>query len=436
LRIQQEQKRFYDLANAAIEGIVIHDQNKKIVELNSAIEKLMQCNRKELIHKDLSELFSENSLKIIFQRKSKKKKSVYEIQEKILYGKGLVLEIRTQSIYYLGEKLEMISVQDITNTRQLEKQNLSLRATIASSHRMGDMVGKSQPMKHVFDQIIKFSAIDETVLIYGETGKELAAKNIHQLSEKSNKPFIIVNCAAVPDTLFESTFFGYTKGSFTNALSNNIGLFEKASGGVLFLDEIADLSTHMQAKLLRVLENGEYTPLGGKTKYADIRIISASNKKFNQMLADGSMREDFYHRLNVINLDIPPLRKRKEDIPLLIQEFSLKNQSKKMSIKPIPGAVLEQMMAYNWPGNVRELFNELRRYYFTGKMLSAAYSVNPSETLTLPFFKDRLSLKDAVYEFETHYINYILNHHEGDKNAAAKELGVHLRTIYNKLKKE
>ena len=215
-----------------------------------------------------------------------------------------------------------------------------------------------------------------------------------------------------------------------------MGIFGRANGGVLFLDEVAELSTHMQAKLLRVLESGEYSPLGGKTKQADIRIISATNRDIHQMLTDGIVREDFYHRLNVISLEMPPLRKRKEDIPLLIQEFSLKNQSKTMTIKAIPDIVLEQMMAYHWPGNVRELFNELRRYYYTGKLLHGTFFDCPPEMLSLPFLKDRLPLKDAVLEFETHYIQYMLDLHKGDKNAAANELGVHLRTIYNKMKKE
>jgi transcriptional regulator with PAS, ATPase and Fis domain len=297
------------------------------------------------------------------------------------------------------------------------------------------MVGKSHIMKKLFSQIIDLADYDETVMITGETGtgKELAAKNLHELSELSGKPFIIVNCAAIPESLFESSFFGHSKGAFTSATNNKAGFIEQANGGILFLDEVSELSLSMQAKLLRVMETGEYTPLGGKTRYAEIRFLSASNKNPLQMVSDGLMREDFFHRLNVLTLEIPPLRERKQDIPLLINEFIERNLSKKIPNRNIPDYVIDQMKAYHWPGNVRELFNELRKFFYTGKMINIDYSENSVETPSLPFLKTGLTLKDAVSQFEKYYIDRALSLNSGAKKKTAEMLDITPRTLYNKV---
>ncbi len=433
LRIQQEQRRYYDLANITTEGIVIHHQ-KEIIEINASVEKIMQCQREEVIHKQLSDIFSKNFIQTIDHYKLQKNQR-HEILEKRPDGLRLILEMRLYPVQYMGKDLEMITIRDITDSCHLKKRNLSLKTSIVSGQRLGEMVGKSNVMKKLFSQIIDLADYDETVMITGETGtgKELAAKNIHKLSELSDKPFIIVNCAAIPESLFESSFFGHLKGAFTNATDSKKGFLEQANGGILFLDEVAELSLSMQAKLLRVMETGEYAPLGGKTRYGDIRFLSATNKKPSQLVSDNLMREDFYHRLNVLSLEIPPLRKRKQDIGLLINEFIERNRSKKMSGRSIPDHVIEQMMAYHWPGNIRELFNELRKFLYTGKMINIDYSENSVETTSLPFAKDGLTLKDAVSQFEQYYIDRALALNNGARKKTAEMLDITPRTLYNKV---
>jgi PAS domain S-box-containing protein len=434
LRIQQEQQRYYALANATKEGIVIHHQ-KKIIDINYAVEQMMQCSRKDMIHKQLSDLFSNNFVHSLTHNTSTNNR--LEIMERRLDGVCLYLEVQTQSIEYLSKAYEMITIRDITNTTHLKKKYLSLKASISSGKRLGDMVGNSAVMKKLFNQIVEFAGFDETVMITGETGtgKELVAKNIHQLSELSGKPFIIVNCAAVPETLFESSFFGYSKGAFTHAIGNKEGFLDQANGGILFLDEVGELTISMQAKLLRVMETGVYSPLGGKSRYADIRIISATNRNLDQMLSDGHMRADFYHRLNILPIEIPPLRKRKEDIPLLIQEFIEINSTQKIPNRNIPDHIIAHMKTYHWPGNVRELFNELRRYCYTGKMLKKDYSEHPDETIALPFLQSGLTLKEAVLRFEEYYIERALSSNSGERKKTAKILNITPRTLYNKAKK-
>jgi transcriptional regulator with PAS, ATPase and Fis domain len=293
-------------------------------------------------------------------------------------------------------------------------------------------------MQKIYEKILHLAAIDETVIIYGETGtgKELAAKNIQLFSQRSRKPFVIVNCAAVTEPLFESIFFGHKKGSFTSAVDNSMGFFEQAKGGVLFLDEIGELNKNVQAKLLRIIETGKYIPIGGQKKRANVRIISATNKDLKKMVEQGLMREDFYHRLHVLSLNMPPLRERKEDIPLLVNYFVDTNQSLNINNRIIDERIIVQLKEYQWPGNIRELFNELRRYFATGELENAAYvssHIDSFRSIFLDDLSNNLSLNDAVSCFENYYINKVLTLHDGKKNKTATALGIDPRTLYNKL---
>lgn len=270
-------------------------------------------------------------------------------------------------------------------------------------------------------------------MICGETGtgKELAARTVFQMSANYTKEFVAVNCAAVLDSLFESQFFGYCKGAFTGAERDMPGFFDQSRGGVLFLDEIGELTPGMQAKLLRVLQDRDYTPVGGVvSRIADVRIIAASNKNLRKMVHEGKMREDFFHRLNVLAVEIPPLRDRKEDIPLLIEQFLTINE---FQIHIVPDKMMSQFYEYDWPGNVRELFNVLRRFIATGQADIGGYppifSSETEKTETL------LSLSRAVDEFESRYIARVIRQCQGQKKQAAEILGVDRKTLYNKLNK-
>jgi transcriptional regulator with PAS, ATPase and Fis domain len=275
------------------------------------------------------------------------------------------------------------------------------------------------------------------VAIYGEsgTGKELAARMIHQLSDRRGQPFVPVNCGGIPDNLFESQFFGHYKGAFTGAEYTSVGYFEQAQQGTLFLDEVGELSPAMQAKLLRVLNDKVYTPIGSRSRcIADVRIIAATNQDLLGQMSSGEVRRDFFHRIHVLTIKLPPLREHLEDIPLLIEHF-LDQQNYKGRV--IPASILEKFFSYDWPGNVRELFNELTRYLTTGQLEMADGVPSPQfpEMGTFSFLEDGLPLSRAMESFEKFYISRILQKNSGRKGKAAIELQVDRKTLYKKLKK-
>jgi len=435
LEIKQAHERFYALAEATTEGILIHD-NGIIVDINSAFETIMQYKRNKIIDKQLNIIFSSKTIRTLTQMQ-KKRSRFREINDKRSDGSILLAEVRIKWIMYHGRKLNIIALRDISENKRLKRENASLMTSISSSHRLGNMVGKSKIIQTVFEKILNLAATDETVMIYGEmgTGKELAAKNIQLLSQRAKQPFIIVDCTAVSETLFESFFLGHKKASFTTAVSNHTGFFEQASGGILFLDEIGELNKNMQAKLLHIIETGEYIPIGGRKRRANVRIISATNKDLKEMVKQGKMRADFFHRLNVLNLTMPPLRERKEDIPLLIHHFAETNQSLNINNRMITDNIIVQLKDYHWPGNVRELFNELRRYYATGELENAAYVFSDNDSTFLDGLSRKYSLNDAVIQFENYYIDKVLKLHDGKKGETAEALGIDPRTLYNKLNK-
>jgi DNA-binding NtrC family response regulator len=248
------------------------------------------------------------------------------------------------------------------------KQNLDLREELRSLDEDRALVGNSNAMKGVYDLIDKVAASGTVnVLITGEsgTGKELVAREIHRRSARADMPFLPVNCSAIPETLLESELFGHLKGAFTGAVSSREGKFKKASGGTIFLDEIADMPLSMQVKLLRVIQDKEVTPVGGdESTVVDVRIISATNREIRKMVERGEFREDLYYRLNVIPIHVPPLKERIEDIPELVRYIMEKlNRKLKKSVASMPFKLLERLAAYRFPGNIRELENMLERAF-------------------------------------------------------------------------
>jgi two-component system response regulator AtoC len=262
------------------------------------------------------------------------------------------------------EELSLI-IRRALSTQALEKEVRYLREEIDKSCGFGNIVGKSKVMEDVFKIVKQIADSKSTVLIMGEsgTGKELISRAIHYNSNRRNFPFVTINCAAIPETLIESELFGHEKGAFTNAIEKKLGRFEVAHEGTLFLDEIGELSLATQAKILRFLEEKEFNRVGGsKTIKVDVRLITATNKELTQLLKKGSFREDLYYRINVVPIIIPPLRERREDIPLLIDHFIRKfNEENNKNVKGVSKEALELMMNYEWPGNVRELENLIER---------------------------------------------------------------------------
>lgn len=310
-----------------------------------------------------------------------------------------------------------------------------LNKELGGRYKYDNMIGKSKPMQDLYSLLDKIKAAESTVLITGEngTGKELIAKAIHYNSSRRNNSLIIQNCSAFNDNLLESELFGHTKGSFTGAVKDKKGLFEMAHKGTFFLDEIGDTSPSMQVKLLRVLQEGTFIPVGGvDPKRVDVRVLAATNKNLKKMVEEGTFREDLYYRLNVIHIQVPSLRDRKEDIPLLIDYF-LENAAKASGTqkKNISKKALEKMYDYSWPGNIRELQNEIERLVVLAnddlkiapEVLSARILEEGSKA-KVQGARVHGKLKDALEELEREMISEGLRRTGWNKSKLAKELGI------------
>lgn len=331
----------------------------------------------------------------------------------------------------------------------LQEENARLRLEIGRLEGMGELIGQSEAIKDVFNRIEKVGSTDVMVLIQGESGsgKELVAREIHKRSKRRNEPMIIMNCAAVPETLIESELFGHEKGAFTGATERRMGKFELANKGTIFLDEIGDMSMSTQSKLLRVLQEQKFERLGGtETLSVDVRIMSATHRDLEEEIEEGRFREDLYYRIKVVNIKLPPLRNRKEDIPLLanrfIQYFSEKHQKDVVSISP---EAMKYLVSYNWPGNVRQLKNVLESAVVLSNnnildMIDLPDEIKHPENsmLTVKNINYHLSFRDAkrlvVENFERDFITRKLEECGGNVSRAAESLGMHRQNLQQKIR--
>jgi DNA-binding NtrC family response regulator len=321
---------------------------------------------------------------------------------------------------------------------RLREENIRLRSSLKGSGQFGRMIGRSAAMQSIYETILKAAQVEAGVIIYGEsgTGKELAAQTIHELSRRSAGPFITVNCGAIPDTLIESEFFGYKKGAFTGAAVDKPGFLDLAHGGTLFLDEVGEIPLNLQVKLLRAIEGGGYTPVGGKNlEKSDFRIIAATHRNLRELVAQQKMRQDFYYRIHLIPIYIAPLRQRKEDLPQLIDHF-LNTLS---DGRPLPDKVMQEMLRYDWPGNVRELQNVIHRYVTLGEMdLSPASDPPEPADMSLAVPKSPVSLyaslAEALNEAEKSCILQCLQAQKWKRGRVAEILGIDRRTLFRKMK--
>jgi two-component system response regulator PilR (NtrC family) len=347
------------------------------------------------------------------------------------------------------DELKLI-INNSLEKRYLRKENILLKREIESRVGFENFIGKSEPMQKVFTLIRQVAATNSTVLISGEsgTGKELVARAIHHNSSRKSGPFVTVNCGALPETLLESELFGYMKGAFTGAASNKQGLFEAANGGAIFLDEISATTPALQVKLLRVLQEREFMRVGGTSGIkVDVHIIAASNRDLLAEVAKGSFREDLYYRLNVIPIHIPPLRERREDIPLLIDFFLgkfAKTDGASVRTKKIDAKALKILMHYQWPGNVRELENMIERLVIMtpGDTIllehipDAAKNTPPcSELVALDIPEEGLNLESLLEEAEKTLLRKALEKSGGVKTEAARLLGLSFRSFRHRLQK-
>jgi len=367
--------------------------------------------------------------------------------------KNAVEAMKSGAFDYLAKPVKLEEVLLVINRalefRDLKRENLALKKQLKKKYKFDNFIGDSPQMDGVFRIIEKVADTDSTVLILGEsgTGKELVAKAIHYHSMRRDKPFIPVNCGAIPEDLLESELFGHEKGAFTNAIRTRIGRFEMSNNGTIFLDEIAEMSPHLQVKLLRVLQEQEFERLGGtKTIKCDIRTIAATNKDLDKLVENGGFREDLYYRLKVIPIEIPPLRERRSDVPLLIHHFiEMNKKTRGKHIKGISKDVVKALTNHEWPGNVRELENIIERIiiltdndYLTlqdlpDKILKE-HSHDRISTTLIP--EDGFSLNNAINEYERLLIIRALEKADWVKNRAAKLLNMNRTTLVEKIKKQ
>lgn len=455
IKLKNSERNYRILAENLSDGVgIIH--NLKLVYVNPAFVSLLDYEKSHLIGTNICEYCREDYRDKCIQVLSKlemvdtmgKMESIFVSRK----GKDIWMEVYYCFISWEGRPSVLGAFRDITDTKlremaneqekkKLIRENIKLKSAMKERYKFGKIIGKSLPMQRIYEFIAKAAATEANVVIQGEsgTGKELVARTIHEMSERKAFPFVPVNCGAIPESLFENEFFGHRKGAFTGANTDKRGLFNIANKGTLFLDEVGELTPTMQAKLLRAIETREYTPLGGtRPEKTDIRIISATNKNLIEGLKEKSMREDFLYRIHVIPIEIPPLRDRKEDIPLLVDYF-FKLYAKDKKTSQIPGHILETLYDHDWPGNVRELQNVLKRYVTLNHLdfISDHHSCRSPDCETVSwerFVSEKMTLKNVVENIEKELIMKALDHNGHNRAKACKVLGIPSRTFYRKLR--
>jgi two-component system, NtrC family, response regulator HydG len=343
-----------------------------------------------------------------------------------------VLSVRTYPLLSLSGMLSgvVMVLRDDTHVADLEMELKEHR----QFHRL---VGRSDPMQKVYSLIKALARVQTTVLITGEsgTGKELVAEALHLAGERSNKPLVKVNCSALPESLLESELFGHVRGAFTGAIRDNVGRFHRADGGTIFLDEVGDISAIIQLKLLRVLEDRQFERVGSSTPTkVDVRLIAATNRNLLEKVSLGELREDLYYRLKVVEIRLPPLRDRREDIPLLIEHFRIRFNAKfKKTIEAISSDVLKAFIKYPWPGNVRELEHTMEHAFVLCTQNIITFDHLPPDFMSAPGIERRSP--DEMQDTDSHAILEALDKTAWNKAKAARLLGMDRVTLYRKIKR-
>lgn len=349
---------------------------------------------------------------------------------------------RKGAFHFLTKPLKLnellVYVEKALHFRNLQRHNLAFKNEVRTKHSLAGIIGKSSAMQNVFDLIQRIAPSNANVFIHGDsgTGKELVARALHSLSPRAQKQFIAINCTAIPDTLLESELFGHAKGAFTGAHQRKKGLFEEAEGGTLFLDEIGDMDMTLQSKLLRVIQERRVRAVGENIdKAIDVRIIVATHKDLKLAIRDGRFREDLYYRLSVIPITLPPLRHRREDIPLLANHFLDKYCAQNGRIlSGFTPAAVEQLMNLPWEGNIRELENVIERAVVLckGDIIDRTDLPSGQADSSEGLFTQAAEHLPTLEDFEKRYIHFILNKVGGKKEKAAHILGINRRTLYRK----
>ncbi|MBW2146872.1 MAG: sigma 54-interacting transcriptional regulator [Deltaproteobacteria bacterium] len=444
MRTKKHRRVFYSVAATEIilesisDGVFTVDQEWRITSFNLAAEEITGILREEAIGRRCCEVFRASMCETdcALRRTMELGTPVINKTAFIIDSEGRRIPISVSTAILRDEKGTVIGGVETFRDLSLVEE---LRKEIKGRLEVEDMVSRSASMQRIFDIMFQVAASDSTVLIQGETGtgKELLARAIHNLSSRRDKPFIPVNCGALPDSLLESELFGYKAGAFTGAEKDKPGRFALAEGGTIFLDEIGNVSTAMQIRLLRVLQEKTFEPLGGtKSVKSNVRVITASNKDLATLVKEGSFRDDLFYRINVVRLDLPPLRNRKEDIPLLIERFIARfNRLQGRDVTGVSPEAMALLMAHDYPGNIRELENIIEHAFVlcSNGLIEPRHLPDDFMSRSLPTAKFR-DISSTLKAVEAQALSEALKRNRGNRLAAAKELGIHKSTLFRKVK--
>jgi PAS domain S-box-containing protein len=428
------------------DGVFTVDHQWRITSFNRAAEEITGIPRKEAIGRYCWEVFRSNMCEgdCALKRTMKEGKAFINSSTYIINSEKKQIPISVSTALLKNSNDEILGGVETFRDRSVVEE---LRRELSGTVQMGDMVSRSKSMKQIFAIIEQVATSDSTVLIEGETGtgKELMARAIHTLSARRDHAFVGINCGALPDTLLESELFGYKAGAFTGAEKDKPGLFVMAAGGTILLDEMGDTSHAFQVKLLRVLEEREFQPLGGVEKVrTNVRVIAATNRDLSQMVGEGMFRRDLFYRINIIHLKLPPLRERREDISLLVDRFIVRmNRLRDRAVSGIDQEALALLMSLSYPGNIRELENIIEHAFVLctdgsiGVRHLPAYIASAQGPASAAPTADTVSgsLDAAVGMTEERVILDALQRHNFNRRAAAEALGMHKSTLFRKLRR-
>lgn len=426
------------ILDSITDGVFTVNKNWRITSFNKAAEDITGIEREEAIGQRCSDVFRANICEAgcVLRQTMNTGQPVICQTIYIINSEGGKVPVSISTALLRDESGKIIggveSFRDLSTVEELRKK-------LMEQYSFADIISKNSQMQNIFNILPQIAESDSTVLIEGEsgTGKELFARVIHQLSKRKNKKMIALNCSALPDTLLESELFGYKAGAFTDAKKDKKGRFALAEGSSLFLDEIGDISPALQVKLLRVLQEKEYEPLGAtESVKTNVRIIAASNKNLAELVRDGQFRRDLYYRINVIKILIPPLRARKEDIPLLVKHFISKyNHFQNKNIADVSPHVLRLLMQHDFPGNIRELENIIEHAFVLCRENIIQVDHLPAELQPQGLPLPNASPNSDLQTLEAQYLLNLLEKNNWSRTKTAKELGIHKTTLFRKIKK-